>query len=412
MNSLSLRIAWKYIRGSSYEKNISRMVIVSFASVFVGSFALALVASIMRGFEYATHEKIQSIHAPLTIRSFDDSALDYDAIASVISSEFPEIRAFGPASMRQAIIQATGSDDITHVVALKGVEPEKESEITAIDKKILTTINGTRTINAATKNNGILIGNKLAASLNLIVGDEVTILFTRDEQSRSRKITLGSINATIGGILSTGIEEFDSGAAFCSQQFFETVFPDVGITTISLVLQPHADEQATITKLKDRFELDVYSWTDLYPALVAALKLEKIVMLIIVSLIVLVATMNIISLLFMQIHQKRSDIAILQSMGMTKKYITQIFMWMGLGISFCACVTGLLFATIASYILEKYPLITLPDVYYVTHVPARMEYSILLLVFTIIMVIAYVITRLAAYTAHKITISNILRFEA
>lgn len=412
MNNVPFKIARRYIRGTALEKNISRMVKVCFFSILIGSFALALVASIMRGFEYATHAKMQSIHAQINIRAFDDSPLDYNAIASVLNEEFPAIHSFGPSSTRSAIIQAQNSDDITHVIALKGVDPHKEGLVTALNQKVVQTATNEKTIAGALQEKGLLIGDTLAQSLNVKVGDPITILFTRDESSRARRITLGAIDGTIGGIFNTGIDEFDTGLALCSLGFFNQVFPDVGITNITVKLQPNIEEQASVTALQNRLGLDVYSWKELYPALVAALKLEKIAMFLILSLIILVATMNIISLLFMQITQKRADIAILKAMGMPDEQCRKIFILMGMGISFIACTLGLLLATIASYILENYPCITLPDAYYVSHVPARMELSTLLLVFAVIMSIAYIITWLTAKSVRKINISNVLRFEA
>lgn len=412
MNNIAWHIARRYIWGTAMEKNISRMVKVSFCSILIGSFALALVASIMRGFEYATHAKMQSIHAQINIRALDGSPLDYQAIESVLNKEFPEIQSFGPSSTRSAIIQAQNSDDITHVIALKGVDPHKEELVTALNQKVIQTIMGEKTISNALQENTLLIGDKLAQSLNIKVGGPITILFTRDESSRTRRITLGTVDGTVGGIFNTGIDEFDAGLALCSLQFFDQVFPDVGITSITAKLQPNIDEQAIITTLQNRLGLDVYSWKELYPALVAALKLEKIAMFLILSLIILVATMNIVSLLFMQITQKRADIAILKAMGLSDEQCRKIFIYMGMGISFAACTLGLLLATIASYFLENYPFITLPDAYYVSHVPARMELSTLLLVFCVIMSIAYIITWLTAKSVRRINISNVLRFEA
>lgn len=412
MKTIAAHIARRYIRGARFEKNISRMVKVSFISILIGSFALALVASIMRGFEYATHEKMQSIHAQVIIRSFDGSPLDYDAIAPVLRQEFGAIQAFGPSSMRQAIAQAQGSDDITHVVALKGIDPYKEGLVTSFDQKIIESVNNDKKIAATITENNILIGKTLAQSLNVKVGDPINLLFSRDEEARSRKITLGSINARVGGIFSTGIDEFDAGMAVCSLAFFDLTFPDVGVTQIALKLRPDANEYTLIERLKERLELDVYSWKSLYPALVAALQLEKIAMFLILTLIVLVATMNIISLLFMQITQKRGDIAILKSLGMSDAQIRAIFVKMGMRISFYACISGLILATVVSYILENYPFITLPDAYYVSHVPARMEWDLLALVFMVIMIIAYVITWITARTTKHIEISSVLRFEA
>ena len=110
--------------------------------------------------------------------------------------------------------------------------------------------------------------------------------------------------------------------------------------------------------MKNRFHLDVFTWKELYPALVAALKLEKYAMFFIFALITLVASMNIISLIFMQIIQKRPDIAIYQALGMHNRTIINLFRLMGIGLATIAAIAGLFAAFIAGLLLEKYPFIS------------------------------------------------------
>ena len=207
------------------------------------------------------------------------------------------------------------------------------------------------------------------------------MLFTPEQKVRNKKIALDNYDVTVSGTFSTGIEEFDYGLILASFSLVKKIFPDAGVTQLSIRLAPGANEQATIAQLKNRFNIDVFSWKDLYPALVSALKLEKYAMLLILALIALVATMNIISLLFMQIIQKRPDIAIYQAMGLSGTNIMVIFLLMGMGICFVAGLCGLAAAYGAGLLLKKYPFISLPDTYYVSHLPIQMSWEIFLLVF-------------------------------
>ena len=158
--------------------------------------------------------------------------------------------------------------------------------------------------------------------------------------------------------------------------------------------------------------MEVYSWQELYPALVSALKLEKYAMGLILALIMLVASMNIISLLFMQITQKRGDIAILQAMGMSHAAIESIFIGIGMTISAAASAIGVLIALILGFFIHRYPLIELPDVYYVTHLPVEFDASICFSVFALILIMSFCATIFSARSTRKINISNVLRFEA
>ena len=156
----------------------------------------------------------------------------------------------------------------------------------------------------------------------------------------------------------------------------------------------------------------MYSWKQRYPALVSALKLEKYVMFFILSLIILVASMNIISLLFMQIVQKRGDIAIFKVLGMADKNLRTIFLKMGMIISILGTLCGLTASLIICYLLKKYPFIQLPDAYYVTHLPVSIELPTYVWIFITITSISFVSTWIATNKTRHINISSLLRFEA
>lgn len=411
MKMLSFFIAWRYALGSQRNKNIATMAKLCFLSIFISSFSLALVMAIMNGFEKATHEKMQGIHAQIIMRAYGDE-LDVESIDKVIDSEFPDILASSPTGLRQAIIQQESSDDVTNIIMIKAIDPERESQVTNFNKKIISGIETPKSLATLVHDNHIMIGSTMAKNLGLEVGDTVNILYTNDNEARSRRITLGETKAIVGGIFSTGIDEFDATLALCSLPFFQSVFPDSGITQINIKLKPGTNEEHIINELKNRLKLEVYSWKELYTPLVAALKLEKYAMFLVLALLTLVASMNIISLLFMQITQKRGDIAILRSLGLDSNSISSIFLMMGMSISLAASIFGLLVASGASWLLETYPFITLPDAYYVSHLPARMEWHLLLIVFLAIMIISFISTWFPARRTRNINISDVLRFEA
>ncbi|MFC1841792.1 FtsX-like permease family protein [Candidatus Dependentiae bacterium] len=409
MNKPCLFLAWRYLKGSRKEKSISTMVIICFLGILIGSFSLALIASIMNGFEKVTHERMQSIH-PQIIAHANGQELDFEKISNVLKQEFPEIKAFSPSSMKQAIVQSD-TDDQYYIIGLKGIDPKTEHTVCNIEKKIIKSITPKKALADIAQDNRILIGEKLAENLDVSVGDQINIFFSTSEKITRKKIKLDRQYAIVGGIFKTGIDEFDNNLAISSLPFFKNIFDQTGITQISITLQPHADEKKVITQLRDRFGIEAYSWKNLYPALVEALKLEKYAMFLILALITLVASMNIISLLFMQIIQKRPDIAILKAMGMPNIKISRIFLYMGMTIAFAGSLIGLLLAFISGWILEHYPFIKLPDAYYVTYLPAKMEWSIFFAVFAVVMILSFLSTWFPTRKTRNINISQILRFE-
>jgi lipoprotein-releasing system permease protein len=131
----------------------------------------------------------------------------------------------------------------------------------------------------------------------------------------------------------------------------------------------------------------------------------------ILALITLVACMTMISLLFMYIQQKRRDIAIFKSMGLSDNKIRSIFLRIGLKITLGASLTGLTLAFIAGYILERYPFIHLPDVYYISYLPARMDFEIFIVVFIVTMIFGFLATWIPTRGTKKINIAQVLRQE-
>lgn len=412
MKTVSLFLAWRYLRGPKQERSISLMIKICFIGILIGSCALALVLGVMHGIEKITHEKLQGIHAQIIMRAHGKQ-LAVNEIAAIFEQEFPEIRAWSPSDTRQAIIQHPDSDDISNVVILKGIDPAREALTTKLKDKIT---NGTpghaKTLPGIITGHNIMIGNTLAENLDFFPGDTAYLLITQDRHSHSKKINLERIDTAIGGTFKTGIDEFDAGIIFCTLTFLQEIFPDTGPTQINISLHPDANEQTVIERLRTRFALDVYSWQDLYPALVSSLKLEKYAMALILALIILVASMNIVSVIFMQITQKRGDIAILQAIGMHHANIQRIFMWIGMIISVTASVLGIILAFILGSFIEKYPLIELPDVYYVTYLPVHLDAPIVFFVFALILIMSFCATLFSARSTRNINISQVLRFEA
>lgn len=410
MNKIAWLIARRSLFASAYQKSISTMTLISFLGIFIGSFSLALITAIMYGFEVTIHEKMQGIHAQAIIRAYGEP-LNMEALGPVLQNEFPEIAAFSPNTTRHALVQAAEAEYAPIVAIIKGIDPIQEPRVSILHKKIISVATKSENFSVLLDQDRVIIGKKLAEELNVTTNDTIELLFSGEEQPQRRKITFDTTDATVGAIFETGIDEFDSSLIFSSLDFLQSLFPDTGIEQVNIKLIPSANEETVVQQLRKRLNLEVYSWKNLYPALVSALKLEKYVTFFILALITLVASMNIISLLFMQITQKRSDIAILKALGMNDNTISLIFILIGMTISFFASASGLLFAWASSWFLARYPFIELPDVYYVSHLPVRMELQILITVFIVVMILTFFATWFPAKKTRHINIAQVLRFE-
>lgn len=408
MNRLSLLIAWRYMWGTAYDNNVSTMVRICFLSILIGSFALALVSAVKNGYEQEIYKKMQGIHAQIIMRAHGNQ-LNVDAINELLAEKFPHVKAISGTAHQYAIIQNNGN---THVVMLRGIDPIQEARVSTIAEKIIQPKNGAPvSLQDSIHGNQILIGQSLAQDLGVTRGDTIQIMYSEENQPRRRKVTMESADVVIGGTFKTGIDEFDYGVIFCSLDLLQSLFPESGVTQINMILTPDAQENETIVELQKTFNVEVFSWQNLYPALLSALKLEKYALALILMLITMVASMNIIALLFMQITQKRPDIAILYAMGMQPNDIVSIFMLMGMIIAGIASASGIVLAWIASILLERYPFIELPDVYYVTHLPAKMDWALACTVFIAIMALNFLATWYTARRTKHIKIADVLRYE-
>lgn len=389
---IPLYLALKYLLYNKKNKNISLMIKVCFIGITIGTFSLMMTLMITNGFEKTIYKKIKGINSEITI-THPYNKIDPN-IKIMLEKEFKAQSS--ASSMKQVLI----SNDEQYSIILKGIEPD-EAKVTNIEEKILAP---KKPIAQLLNGNNIIIGEKLAKSLDLQIGDDIKILVP-DEVTKN-KLYFKTETVSISGIFNVGLDEYDTGFAFTSLDFFNKIFEQTGVDQISI------KKNISIEKLKERLpEFSIHTWEELYPALISSLKLEKYVMFIIMALITLVASLNMISLLFIQVQQKQRDIAILKTMGMLDKSIKHIFLILGLSIAMISSTLGLTLAGITGYLLKKYPFIELPDVYYVTHLPVQMDIELFLLVFLCTLSLAFIAILIPAKSAGKLSVTEILRMS-
>jgi lipoprotein-releasing system permease protein len=415
MNMLPFFLAWRYLWGNYQEKTISTMVLICFLGIFIGTCALALVTFVTQGFEQTTYQKLQGIHAPIIIRSCFRQALDAPRIQEVIAQEFPHVQAIlAPVAVQYALAQSledTHDNDDYSLIMIKGIDPIQESQVTTLATTIIEQGSTYTNLASLLGNKGVLIGSCYARDHMLAPGDTIQILLPEPSARNTKTICFTKNMVRIAGIFNTGIDDFDTSVLFCSLPFFQELFPDTGISSIGVKLQHQGTDQEFIAKLRSRLDLSVVSWKELYPALVSALMLEKYAMFFVLALITLVAGMSIVSLLFMLITQKRADIALLKSMGLSDTAIAQVFIIIGMVIATLSCILGLVSAIIIAYLLDTYQLIPLPDMYYTTHLPATISWPVIACVFLLVMLIGFVASWWPTRATRTINIAHVLRFE-
>jgi lipoprotein-releasing system permease protein len=401
-------LAWRFIRGTR-EGSIRLMMQICFLGIALGTFALTLVAAIMNGFEKETHRKLQGINTDIIMRA-SGKPLDYDKIAQLMQRDYGTIvAATSPQALGHALITPDNSQEMQPaVVGVIGIDPQLQSKTSTLASAVIEPKESS--LLSLQQESSVMLGQNLAQALGVSVGDLLSLLFVPDEEPTNNTLTLSRTKVMVSGIFKTGIDEYDANIMLCSLPLFQELFPEVGVTQIGIKLQSHVNPQQALTLLRTRFSsLQLFSWKDLYPAIVEALALEKYAMFLILTLITLVASMSIISLLFMIVTHKRPDIAILTTMGMSHRTLLWVFIFIGVSIAMIAAMVGLTLAALASWLLNTYPIIQLPDVYYVSHIPAELSLSLIISIVILTFALSFLATWLPVQRIRKLNIPTVLK---
>jgi lipoprotein-releasing system permease protein len=295
-------------------------------------------------------------------------------------------------------------------VFLRGVIPGLEKDTTDIAKYVFKgSLEG-----LSTEPYGIVIGRELSTNLNLYPGDEVTVISPVGDIG-----PLGMIpktrNFKVVAVFEVGMFEYDSSLVVTSLKAAQEFF-DMGDQVSGI--EAKVDDIYLASKVKEEINLKIgyplfaRDWMQMNKNLFAALKLEKLAMFVILTLIVLVAAFNIVSTLTMNVMEKEREIAILKTMGATNGGIMAIFMLQGFLIGLAGTLLGLAGGGALCYALDTYKIIKLPaDVYYLSSLPVKIN----LLDFTVVAVSAILIsffsTVYPAWQAAKLEPVEALRFE-
>lgn len=406
MIPLYVKIAKSYLKTIIRKQSLSIMIRICFMSILLGTLSLSLSIFIMTGFEEATTTKLRNINPHIVIQPIGNY-LHYEKMKPILESEFKEIKAFAPTTNQYGILQTTSDIDLSTVFMINAIDPLRENNVTNIEKYIVAKEAGKDTLAELLANNGVLIGKKLSVTQGIFPGDKATLIFAKQHK---KKVDFDTVDVKITGIFATGIDELDSNVITSSIEFIKKMYPTLGITQIGIQPNPHVNEQQLITDLKNRFGVEVYSWQELYPSLVSVLKLEKYVAFAVLTLLVIIASMNLISLLFMLITQKRRDIILLYVIGMKSSHIQYIFIIISLIITILATGLGLLIALGIGTYLNYYKII-LPDAYYISYLPITINVFSIYTIFTVSIIITLLASWIPTKNLKKLNITEMLRLE-
>ena len=366
-----LFLGMRYLKAKRKQAFISIITIISVLGVMVGVMALVVVLSVMNGFREDLLSKILGVNAHLLVLNFGGGLEDYDDVAARVA-EVRGVVASTPFIYSQVMVNHSGN---ASGAVLRGIDPKTAGQVLGIEGMIRQ---GSLTL-LETRLNGlptIIIGSELAKQIGVYMGDIMTVI------SPEGKLTpLGRAPNTrkykVAAIFDSGMYEYDATMVYIDLDEAKD-FLGLGNRVTGLEVKVNDVDQSDRIAERIQGELGHPYWTKdwkiMNRSLFSALKLEKLTMFVILTMIVLVGALNIISTLVMVVTEKTKDVAILRAMGASAKSIMSIFMLQGLLVGVVGTLAGLISGLAICHMLARYKFISLPsDVYYISTLPVRVE---------------------------------------
>ena len=406
-----LRVALRYLTARRKQAFISLISGVAVLGVAVGVMAVLIALGLMTGLQSEIRARILGATAHVSVFRTGGAVLeDVEAVVEKVR-RVPGVAGAAPAVYGKALLtSSTGAAAAT----LKGIVPAEERTVTDVLAKV-------RDGSAAALGEGasegpvpVLLGSELAESLNAGVGDVVALTSPRGRLSPVGLLPRVT-RVRVVGTVKTGLYEFDAGWAYLPLAAARRLIDDDGRTThveVRLDDMFAVKEKAKdiVARLGDGYVTT--DWVEMNQALYSALWIEKVAVGIAIGLIVAVAALNIVATLVLMVMEKHKDIAILVSMGASRRSIMRVFMLQGTIIGAVGTATGGLFGAGACFVLDRFRVVRVPEsVYQIAWVPFRLLPGDAAVVLGAALLVCFAATLYPARGAARLDPAEALRYE-
>ena len=403
-------VALRYLKPKKKEGFLKIISIFSFTGIALGVAILIIVMSVMNGFRTNLINKILGFNPHIIVKPYDKK----------INKENLENLNFSNNGITRAIFTFNGqaillSRENTVGILVRSYFDDDISKISLINNGIIE-----GSLDSFNKNT-IAIGKELAISLDLMVGDQITLMSTSNLQTPFGNLPMQE-KFKISSIFSTGFNEFDLNVIFMPFKNANSLFELSDLDLNLEIFLKHPDKVIKSKKeVQKIFYNDfVYSWADLNKSFFGALKVERNVMFIILTLIIIVAAFNIISGLTILVKNKTREIAILRTLGLSKNSIAKIFFLTGFTIGLLATVTGVIFGILFSYYIEEIRVLITSifniklfpeEIYFFSQMPSEINIPYILIISFFSLLITFLATIFPSLSAAKLNPIDALKYE-
>ena len=402
-------ISSRNLRPKKKEGFLKIISIFSFLGIMLGVAILIIVMSVMNGFKTDLTNKILGLNPHIVVQP--NGFKINDNYISKLKNNFKDISVSKTYSGEGIIL----INDKAKGIIFKGINNKEQKIKNFLENNIVS-----GDIKNFKKNN-IFIGSELSFNLNLNEGDKVSLM-----SSAFVATPLGNLpkqeNFNIAGIFNTGFVEFDQNIIFLTTDDALSIFDkNTNDQNLEIYLKDPLEADSYKKKIQ-KFNQNyfIYTWSDLNQSFFSALKVERNVMFIILTLIIIVAAFNIISGLTILIKNKTKEIAILKTLGLNNSSIKKSFFLTGFTIGFFATISGIVLGTIFALNIEKvriflstvFKLEIFPsDIYFLEKLPSEINLNSIFLIFILSLLVSAIASYIPARHISKMKTFRALKYE-
>lgn len=404
-------------KGRARDKFISFVAASSMAGIALGVAALIVVLSVMTGFQVQVRDRMLSVLPHIQVYNLNDTTsniVNHWKDIQQLVSQHPEVKGVSAFVASGAMI---ARHDILRGVEIRGILPDSEGGVSDLPKQI--TVGELSSLTAGSFH--IVLGSRLAAMLGVSMGDTVIVMTPQGSLNPSG-FSPRMRQFTVTGIFSAGHSEYDSGFAFISLKDAATLFRDAGVAGVRLKIQDMLKAPEVAQRLVSMLPAGYVArdWTYDNRTWFAAVKTEKRMMFMILTLIVAVAAFNLLSSLVMSVKDKQSDIAILRTLGATPRSIAIVFLIQGGLIGILGTLIGVGLGCLIAYNIDVIvPFIEGlfgvhfidPGVYIINQLPSQVELNEVVTIGLTSLILSLLATLYPSWRASRLQPAEVLRHD-
>jgi lipoprotein-releasing system permease protein len=404
-------IGKRYFGAKQKEAFVSLITLLSVLGVTVGVMVLIVVIAVMSGFESELMSRILGIEAHILVGRYGEPISEPQTLLEKIQP-IEGVETAAPFIYAQAMLRSASG---VSGAAIRGIDIEttgcrmKTVNRQCFDKALARS----ESENSQERMPGLILGKVLAEKLKVAPGD-IIYLISSQGSSAGKDLVPEVKRIRVLNLFETGMNEYDGAMAYLSLQDAQAILHmGTAVTGIEVRIGEIYAAKALADKIVGELGFPFWTrdWMQMNKNLFSMLKLQKVVMFIILTLIVLVAAFNIASALIMMVMEKTRDIAILKAMGATDRSIRRIFVFKGMVIGLLGTMAGLILGVLLCALLRRYQFIQLPgDVYFLTTLPVRLEIPDLLTIMVATLGICFLATLYPARQASRFNPVEGIRF--